>query len=702
LRAWIARAAREWPLWIAIAGILSLLWLPRIVRFGSVGGSAERRELAALRVELDSGDLAAAEARIAAFLARHPADEEAQLMLAQATLARARKGSFPGVASMTRAWTLLSKAPRTPETNVLRRDAGALMAEYGMLREAVARLGELHKETPDADLALDLVPALVKLAALEPDFRHARLDEASTRLSEFLHVAPPDRRVKGLLVRALLYRETQREEELLQSLASDLAEQKNPADRGLLQMERGRTFSRQGRNMEAMACFDEAEKLLVDPLAKGVAMVQQAILFARAGNRECVEVCNRVVAAESPAAPLALVVSGVFELPARPLVALDALRNGFSQIRRPRLLDEIEFSWAYDEIQKAAAHETEPDRLARFAAVDAELARLQPLSSRLAFDHAAVLLRARRFEDAANRLLSLENSERALLEAADACAAGGLHLRAASLYRAYVDLQPGANSAGLFHRAASLKNAGDVSGAMAGFEDYLAKAGPSGKFAGRALLEKAALQPAEEALATLDRILKARDVTTSPAQDDWAKALLARGRALTRLLRNAEARKSLMEYLERYGEGAAPRPASIEASWLLVQVAIQERQWKAGLTQLRDLDDRAARVAEADRAPYSELLKEARFVEGDLHLNLEDYKSAFQAYAEAVRRHADSEGRLWGLIGRATALARLERKEEARKDYSNARALLDEEKALAGRGRDYWEIALEALAREVR
>jgi tetratricopeptide (TPR) repeat protein len=469
-------------------------------------------------------------------------------------------------------------------------------------------------------------------------------------------------------------------------------------------MERGRTFARLGkdREMEAMASFDEAEKLLSDPTAKGLAIVQQAILFARAGNKECLEVCNRVVAAESPAAPLALIVSGVFELPTRPSPALDALRNGLSQIRRPRLLDEVDFPWAYDALFAAAARETEADRLPRFAAVFAELGRLQPLSTRVGFDHAAILLRARRFEDAANRLLSIENSDRSLREAAEACAAGGLHLRAASLYRAWFDLQPGSNAAGLFHRAASLKKAGDVAGAMAGFEEYLAKAGPSGKLAGRALLEKAALQPAEEAVPTYDRVLKAREVTTSPAQDDWAQALLGRGRALTRLSRTAEARKALTEYLERYGEGSAPRPSSIEASWLLVQVSIQERRWKAGLAQLRDLDTRSARVAEADRAPYTELLKEARFVEGDLHLNLDDYASAFQAFGEAVRRHADSEDRLWGLIGRARALARLERKEEARKDYSNARALFEEEKSLAGRGRDYWEIALEALAREVQ
>ena len=138
-----------------------------------------------------------------------------------------------------------------------------------------------------------------------------------------------------------------------------------------------------------------------------------------------------------------------------------------------------------------------------------------------------------------------------------------------------------------------------------------------------------------------------------------------------------------------------------------MSVAIEERQWKSGLARLRDLEALAARIPGEDRTSYAEILKEARFVEGDLHFNLEDYAAAYRSYGEAARKHADSEDRLWGLIGRARALARLERKEEARRDYSNARAIFEEgraafEKSLAGHGRDYWEIALDALAKEVR
>jgi tetratricopeptide (TPR) repeat protein len=188
-------------------------------------------------------------------------------------------------------------------------------------------------------------------------------------------------------------------------------------------------------------------------------------------------------------------------------------------------------------------------------------------------------------------------------------------------------------------------------------------------------------------------------VSTSPEKDDWAQALLARGRTLLRLGRPAEARKSLEEYLERYAEGAAPAPASLEAAWQLVRVAVEERQWKTGLERLRLLDALAGRLTEADRAPYDDRLKEARFVEGDLLFELGDFAAASRVYGEAARRASDADDRLRGLIGRARALARLERLEEARRDYTTAKALLDEGR---GRTQDYWTVALQSLAREVR
>jgi hypothetical protein len=99
-----------------------------------------------------------------------------------------------------------------------------------------------------------------------------------------------------------------------------MAEARNPGDRGLLHLERGRAFARLGkhREMEAMSSFDEAEKLLVDPFQKGLAVVHQAELFAGAGNPDCLDFCARLIAGESPAAPPAHPVAGAFQLKSRP------------------------------------------------------------------------------------------------------------------------------------------------------------------------------------------------------------------------------------------------------------------------------------------------------------------------------------------------------------------------------------------------
>jgi hypothetical protein len=699
----MSRAVREWPLWIAVAGILSLLFIPLLARVGTPSRSAEQRELDELRRDADGDNPALAESRLVELLGRRPsspAADELQRLLARAILARARNGDFPGAAGFQRAWSILTHLPRTPETLALRRETASLMVEYGLVRDAVARLRQLVEETQDRDLALDLVPALVSLAAEDPRLRHALLDEASAKISEFRAVAPPERRVKGILAQARIYR-AKRDEDLLQLLGTELAETKGPADRGWLQMERGRTLARLGREMEAMVCFDEAEKLFVDPLDRGLAMVHQAQLYARASNPECVEVSNRLTAADSPAAPLGLLVAGVHELRTRPSAALDALRNGFARIRRPRLLEEIDFPWVYEAVHAAALRETDPERLLGFAATFAEIARLRPVSTTVGFDRAALLRRVRKYEEAASLLSTMEPSERSVLEAAEACQEGGLHLRAAALYRAYYDLQPAANAVGLFRRALSLKNAGDVEGAKAGFEEYLAKAGPSGKFAGAALLEKAELQRDDEALATYDRILKAREVATSPAQPDWAKALLGRGRALVRLARTADARKTLEEYLERYATGTSPAPGAIAAASSLVATSVQELDWKQALERLRGVAAIAARVPEADRAPFAEDLRDLKYREAEVLFQLEDYAASARAYAEAEQRASGVEERLRAVLGRGRALARLARMDEAKRDYSSAKAMMDRQ-TFVGAQRDYWDLALDLLGRELR
>src|SRR6185503_9640959 len=179
LRAWFSRAAREWPLAIAIAGMLSLLLLPRAARLGSPAGGPEERDLAEFRRDLETGDPSSADARLVAFLARHPSGppaSEARLLFTRTIFAQCRGGRFPGAAALRRASTILAEAPRSAETLALRRDAAELFVEYGMTADGVGALRDLLQEKADSAVALDLVSALVKLAAEEPARRHAHLD----------------------------------------------------------------------------------------------------------------------------------------------------------------------------------------------------------------------------------------------------------------------------------------------------------------------------------------------------------------------------------------------------------------------------------------------------------------------------------------------------------------------------------------------
>ena len=82
------------------------------------------------------------------------------------------------------------------------------------------------------------------------------------------------------------------------------------------------------------------------------------------------------------------------------------------------------------------------------------------------------------------------------------------------------------------------------------------------------------------------------------------------------------------------------------------------------------------------------------------------WEGAVEAYSEAYRAYLASDERLWGLIGRARAYLHLGRRDEARRDYENGKAIYDEkresfDKSLAGRGREVWGPALEALGKEL-
>jgi tetratricopeptide (TPR) repeat protein len=666
------RALRAWPLLVAAAGVVSLFLIPRFAR-------SEAREVAGLRRQVESGESELIEDRLREFLVRHPKSPhavEVQGLIARAILQRARD-----ISDFDRAWEA--------GTGEIRREIARMLSERGFDREAVNRTTELIRQGGEPEILLDLARALARLE---------RFDEAAARVSEYLRTASPDRRLRGFLTQARIFWNARRYEEMLPLLVE---ETRSAADKALLQMERGKAFARLGRKAEALAALDEAEELAGDPQTRAMAQLFQAELFARAGARECVEACGRVSASSPALAPLASLILGLYELESRTGKPVETLRTALMEIRRPLLFDETGFDFAglYASIRKAGEQETDGGRLAGFSDLLREIERLFPRAPGYAIDHARLLLRAGRPGEAADRFLAAEGPERedALLAAADGCAAGGLPVRAAALYRQRYELRPEANVASLYLQGQILKQAGRIGEALEVFKEYLSRAGPAAPHAASALLARgdmlAQIDRHEEAISEFDR---ARDMAADPRREEWAQALLGRGRALIEIGRAGDGRVALEEHLERYG-------ATVDAVYSLVRAAIREGEWRAGLDRLAEL----SRITGADRAVHEDLLREAMFLEGDFHCALGDYPAAIRAYGKAYREHVFSHDRLWGLIGRARALARLDRKQEARRDFEHGRTIFEEnlpvyEASLAGRGKEYWTIELDALAKEVR
>ena len=99
----------------------------------------------------------------------------------------------------------------------------------------------------------------------------------------------------------------------------------------------------------------------------------------------------------------------------------------------------------------------------------------------------------------------------------------------------------------------------------------------------------------------------------------------------------------------------------------------------------------------------SEARQEARSLKGDVLLAQGRWAEAAAAYDAAYRTDLASDDRLWGLIGRARAYLRLGRKEEARRDYENGKALYDDRKDALDPSRSgrFWGPALEALGKDL-
>jgi tetratricopeptide (TPR) repeat protein len=313
--------------------------------------------------------------------------------------------------------------------------------------------------------------------------------------------------------------------------------------------------------------------------------------------------------------------------------------------------------------------------------------RLFPEAAEYALDLARALRRAGRAAEAADAY----EAAGALDQAAEACLEGGLWTRAAELYRALYAQGPSRNREALLGRAEALRRAGRLEEALAALAELLAASPPRHALGRRALLERgrilAGAGRTAEALREFERLRTDPSVGAEPRDPEWAGALFESARLTLD-------RRLLAEYLERTGDtGAFPREA-MEAAWLLARVALREGDAPAALGALDRME------ALGPRAPDAPRLKQARFLRGEVLAALGRWEEAERAFDAAYRNHLDDAGRFQALAGRARALARLDRREEARRALETARELFTA--APAGLYGRFWTGTLDALAGELR
>ncbi len=733
---------REWPLAAAALAIVSLALLPRFARSSEL---IEERERAALqefrrRVEVEPSQ---AEPLIRDFIANRSESRrlpEALYLLGRSIVLAARSGEFPGPHVLGVAWNSLAAA-RTGGFDPalawrLQHEIARMLDERDYFREAVARYTELVHQSGIPEVPLDLARTLAKRAVQDPVAREALLDEAASRVSEYLRAAPPEQRLRGFLTQADIYLRSGRYGEILPILKRELEEFHGDEERGRLQLELGKALTRLRRNDEALTVLREAERLLGRTSGLDPALLFQAILHQRSGEGESAELCGRLLKNNSALAPVARLVLGLHELGirGRTVDPIGALSAGLAEIRRPAIFDETGFDFGEFYGQVRSAWEREDDRatLGRYAALYRDLSRLYPGSIAYVLDHARLWIKAGEHAKAADRYLAASalladpaERQRAVWDAAESCFKGGadLYARAAGLFRRYFELEPGSNVEGLFWQGESLRLARCYQGprrgepdALSVFAEFIARARAADPLLARALLNRgrmfAELGMREDAIEEFGRILSpAGALSIDPRAPEFADALRERGRALLELVSSipttdasnrrrrlaAQGGNDLREYLDRYADQYDHRAGAVEAGYLLARLAIGEREWAKAMEALTRIEG----VGGAD----SEFLQQARFLKGDILLGQGEWEKAVDAYSRAYKADLASDERLWGLIGRARAYLRLGRRDEARHDFENGKAIYEEKKetfdaSLAGRGKDVWGPALEALGKE--
>ncbi len=436
----------------------------------------------------------------------------------------------------------------------------------------------------------------------------------------------------------------------------------------------------------------------------------------------------RAAAGGRPQDPVELLRQGLRLLESGDGDPLPPIRMGLAGVRGSDDLIRAGFDPAplHAWIRRRMERETDPAVMAALAELGRQMCRVFPGDPSCQADLARLLRRAGLYWEAGGRFVSAAEgfrgdaaaARRALRDAADSYAAGGFFAQAADVFER-LSRQDSADAEALYRRAESLMLAGlwDPD-ALAAFGEYAARVKPGDPLLPRALLARGVMLSElgrhAEALREFERIVRERGLGIDPRSEEWAEALLRRGRALNEIARDLpeperppvlrEARQAFQEYLDRYAAAGTVGAGALEAGASVVRIRSDEGEWNAALERL---DDLLARLPAGDPPDMREAAMELRFLRGELLSLLGRHEEAAAAFDAACRRHSTEPERLRGLLGRARAMLRLGRTEEARVDLERARAVYESERGrldrlMAGRGVELWGGELDALAMEAR
>ncbi len=758
----IAVLGREWRVGLASLALLSLVPLGIRLASGASGPGPDDRDIAEIRRLLENREFPQAEGELQSFLAKHRASPyvpEVEYLLAVAKLEVAKQKPAPTASEIDAVWRQFLQASsvydRKPcEDGMI--ETANFARDHGFLAEAGEKYRTLTGRRPEVTLDMALSLALQALA--QPIEAPHLLADADRRIDDFLREARGDARAKAILVRLTVYWRHLRYEAMEAIASQAMTEFSESGWKPRFQLERGKARLRLGMTSEALSDLETVRRQAQDPSVRQDSSYFEAEGRLAGADPRGVPLVRGLMRSESPLAPLAMLVYGRYQLEVREEDPLAVLKKALESIPLVRSYDAYapDFDGLYRRLRRDAEAETDAERVKAAAALFEEYLRLYPDRVPIYFEIADLEARAAtRMADpgrAAEFLIQAakiyeritthpraprDGKIRADWNAANAYRDARRFPQAARHYRAHYEADQGANLESLYRQGLALSEAGLLEGqpghdpgALEVFSEYLAAAGPGGERAadvvvhrGRILMD---LGRYAEAIAELDPLLRKPEYGLDPRKPRWAEALLLKGLShLEVALRMAarpdteearrramgEGRRAFHEYLERYAEGVEPpaRPpaGALAAFHGLAQAALDERAWAEATRLLERMTDLSTLLPPAERDAQAARIRQAQFLLADLYLTQRRYDDALRAYEAAFRKYSSGDDRLGALLGRARALLRLGRKEDASRALENARQMYTEnreslDKSLDGHGGRFWPGKLLEVEQEIK